>query len=234
MKGVSERVALCDRLGEGSRLMQPEWNTENLLDETAKGDERALGLLMERFRKRLEHMVAQHLHPLVAARLEPADVVQDTLIEALRKLDGYLQKRSIPFYPWLHSIALERIAKAHRHHLHVRARAAGREAGWTETHPNGAGPSFSERLVSRDPSPSEQVLRHELGQRVRETLARLSEPDRQVLVQCYMEGLSQAEVAATLGITVEAVKLRLFRAVGRFRGLAPTNDVGRGPSRETE
>ncbi len=201
--------------------MNLEWDTEYLLGQTARGDQYALGLLLERFRKRLEHMVASRLDPLVAARLDPADVVQETLIEALRKLNGYLQSRPLPFYLWLRSIASERISKTHRDHLQVQARAVGREQKKAQGQSNGSGPAPDDRLVSRDSGPNEKVLRDELCREVHRALEGLRDADREVLVLCYLEGLTQAEVASGLGISVTAVKVRLFRAVRRFQTIAP-------------
>jgi RNA polymerase sigma factor (sigma-70 family) len=47
----------------------------------------------------------------------------------------------------------------------------------------------------------------------------LAAPDRQVLVLRYLEQLSHREVAAILGITEGAVKIRQVRALERLRAL---------------
>jgi RNA polymerase sigma-70 factor (ECF subfamily) len=57
--------------------------------------------------------------------------------------------------------------------------------------------------------------------RVRAALARLGERDREVLVLRYLEQMSTAEIAAVLGTTAGAVKVRHLRALERLRGLLP-------------
>jgi RNA polymerase sigma-70 factor (ECF subfamily) len=53
--------------------------------------------------------------------------------------------------------------------------------------------------------------------------------DREVLVMCYLEGLPFAEIAAILGITEGAAKVRHVRALERIRKL--TGDAGGEPPR---
>jgi RNA polymerase sigma-70 factor (ECF subfamily) len=67
--------------------------------------------------------------------------------------------------------------------------------------------------------PGERLLREELRSRVRAALDRLPANDREVLVLRYLEQLRNDDIAAILGITVGAVKVRHVRALGRLRDL---------------
>ena len=88
---------------------RPEPATEHLLDAAARGDGPARNRLIERYRRRLKRMVAVRLDRRLSARVDPSDVVQDTLADAARKLDGYLRDRPLPFYPWLRQLAADRL-----------------------------------------------------------------------------------------------------------------------------
>ena len=55
---------------------------------------------------------------------------------------------------------------------------------------------------------------------------RLSPNDREVLVMCYLEELNFGEIAAALGISENAAKLRHFRALERVRKLLEGHDLG--------
>lgn len=79
----------------------PDPDTEQLLHQAAEGDQAARGRLLERHRQRLERMIALRMDRRLAARVDPADVLQETMAEAVQRLPRYLRDRPIPFYPWL-------------------------------------------------------------------------------------------------------------------------------------
>ena len=64
------------------------------------------------------------------------------------------------------------------------------------------------------------------AKRLRDVLNRLSPNDREVLVMCYLEELTFAEIAASLGISEIAAKVRHFRALERVRKVIEGCDVG--------
>src|SRR3954447_17591458 len=75
--------------------------THELIDCAHRGDEAARQQLLERYRDYLRRMVAVRLDRRPAARVDASDVVQETLVEAARRLDDYLRERPIPFYGWV-------------------------------------------------------------------------------------------------------------------------------------
>jgi RNA polymerase sigma-70 factor (ECF subfamily) len=200
--------------------------TEVLLRGASLGDERAQQRLFDSYRPRLRRMIALRLDPRLAPRLDASDIVQEVLADAGRKLSEYLRERPLPFYPWLHRLAAERLAQAHRRHLKAQARAVGREQPGGLDLADEPGRQLADCLVSSGTSPSQGLLRDELRQRLRQALDRLSRNDREVLVMCYLEDLSFAEIAAILGITEGAVKVRHFRALERIRKLMDGDDDG--------
>jgi RNA polymerase sigma-70 factor (ECF subfamily) len=81
-------------------------DTDDLLQQVAEGDVSARGRLLQRHRSRLKEMIKLRMDRRLAARVDPSDVVQDSLAEADQKLEGYLRHRPLPFYPWLRQLAL--------------------------------------------------------------------------------------------------------------------------------
>lgn len=171
-------------------------------------------------------MVGLRLDRRLAPRLDASDIVQEALADAGEKLEEYLRAPPLPFYPWLHRLAAERLAQAHRRHVTAQARAVGREQTGSLLVPEESVLQLADRLVASGTSPSQGLIRDELRHRLREALTLLAAIDREVLVMYYLEGLRFAEIGAILGITEGAAKLRHFRALERIRKLMNDNDDG--------
>jgi RNA polymerase sigma-70 factor, ECF subfamily len=185
-----------------------------LLERACRGDAEARQGLLVACRDRLRRMVSVRLDRRVAARLDPSDVVQEALIDADARLDDFLRRRPLPFYPWLRQIAWERLVKLHRLHN------ADKRAVARELHPPLPDESALELvrgLAAPDTSPSGRAIREEARQRVREAMQSLGEHDREVLALRYLEQMATAEIAAVLGLGEGAVKMRHLRALQRLR-----------------
>lgn len=205
-----------------------EADTDELLRLTQAGDLRARGDLLQRHRARLRRMVELRLDGRLTARVDPSDVVQEVLAEAGRRLDDYLDRRPLPFYPWLRQIAADRLADAHRRHVQADRRSVEREEAGLGDLPEGSAVALAERLFARGGGPSEALRRQEQSQRVRRALAALAAADREVLTLRYLEEMPAAEVAAVLGVSVEAAKKRALRALEHLREILERESKGDG------
>jgi RNA polymerase sigma-70 factor (ECF subfamily) len=78
---------------------------------------------------------------------------------------------------------------------------------------------LAQRLIASATSPSRHLLRAELRDRVRAVLSCLKPHDREMLVLRYLEGLSNAEAAAVLGLAENTAAMRHLRALERVRAL---------------
>jgi RNA polymerase sigma-70 factor (ECF subfamily) len=190
--------------------------THELIDRARHGDQAARQQLLEHYREYLRRMVAVRLDRRVAARVDASDVVQETLVEAARRLDDYLRDRPLPFYGWLRALAGERVIDAHRRHVTARRRSVTLEHRDPDL-PDASADVLVERLFADNTSPSNHLLRQERHERLKAALAALSQRDREVLVMRHLEQLTTAEIAAVLEISEPAVKSRLLRALMRMR-----------------
>jgi RNA polymerase sigma-70 factor (ECF subfamily) len=188
----------------------------DLFDRAQRGDQAARQQLLEHYRDYLRRMVAVRLDRRLAARVDPSDVVQETLVEAAGRLDEYLRERPIPFYAWLRQLAAERVIDAHRRHVGAQRRSVTLEQHGTEL-PDASADRLVQRLFANDTSPSNQLMRAERHERLKAALATLPSRDREVLVMRHLEQLTIAEIAAMLEIGEPAVKSRLLRALIRMR-----------------
>jgi RNA polymerase sigma-70 factor (ECF subfamily) len=190
-----------------------------LLRAAGDDDDAARQQLLARHRGRLRQMVTVYLDHRLVARVDPSDVVQEALAEAARGLPAYLRERPLPFYPWLRQFARQRLLQLHRHHIHARRRSVDREVPWDLALPDRSADSLADRLLASGTSPSRRLINDERRRRVQAAMERLAARDREILVMRHLEEMSAAEIAAILGISEGAVRVRLLRALVRLRGL---------------
>lgn len=190
-------------------------DTNQLLDRYVQGDSSAASQLLMRHAQRLNRMVHLRFDPRLSARLDPSDVVQDTMVEAHRRLAKYAVERPIPFYLWLRAIAWEKLVEMNRRHVEAERRTVRRETQQLEL-PNDSQRVLTDLMLDAGLTPSQQVVREELRQRVRNAIARLAPRDREVIVLSHLENLTVPEIATVLGIGEQAVYSRYRRSLQRL------------------
>src|SRR6516165_2792732 len=94
--------------------------TRALLDGIRHGDARALENLLARYRPELREFIECQFDPRLRARIDPSDVVQDTQLEVVRRMDDFLAKQPMPFRLWLRRKAMDRLLNLRRDHLRAR------------------------------------------------------------------------------------------------------------------
>jgi RNA polymerase sigma-70 factor, ECF subfamily len=190
---------------------------EELLCRLKEGDPQALATVFSRNRRWLLKLVERRLDTRLTARVSPADVLQETFIDALKRLRHFQADPDVPFSIWLRTVAIQRLIEVHRQHLGAKARDADREVPLAIACAYGTN---SERIAARFvdlTSPSEKLERAEIIAIVRQALDRLDPIDREVLALRHFEELDNREVAALLGILPAAASKRHVRALERFR-----------------
>jgi RNA polymerase sigma-70 factor (ECF subfamily) len=194
-------------------------DTDWLVEQARNGNAEAKKGLFERHRPRLRQMVSLRLDPRLAARVDPSDVVQEALAAAIPRFDEFLRDRPLPFYPWLRQFAWDCLLQLHRRHVTARRRSVTREEVWEPGLSAESVLRLSERLLSRGSSPSDNLIRQELRDRLQAALAKLSPNDREILVMRNLEQMPAAEIAAVLGLKEGTVRVRHLRALERLRVL---------------
>lgn len=197
-------------------------DTDQLLRRAQTGDASAVAALLERHRQRLSQMVQVRLDPRLRRRIDPSDVVQETLVAASQKMSNYLANQPLPFYPWLRQIAWEKLVHLHDRHLRAAKRSVAREQFHRPELSDESAMELAQRFIGDASSPSAAAVRQELQQRVRQALDDLADADREMLLFRYLEQMPSKEIAAIMGINEAAVNMRHMRALERMRRvLAP-------------
>ena len=190
--------------------------TRQLLAQARLGDRRAFEQLFRRHGPYLRQVIELRLDPKLRQRVDVSDVVQETQIEAFRRLDDFLQRRPMPFRLWLRKTAYERLVNLREQHVEAARRAVGREVRF----PDHSSLQLAQKLFARGPTPSAQLNQKELKIRVGQAVARLSEADREVLLMRVFEGLSYQEVGQMLDISPVSARKRYSRALLHQRQLS--------------
>ena len=190
-----------------------------LLAGASQGDSGSLAALFTRYRNRLKRMVGLRLDARVQGRVDPSDVVQEAYVEVVKKLSDYLRAPSLPFFLWVRLLTAQKLALAHRQHLGVKARDAGREIALYRGYPAASSAALAARLLGKLTTPSQAAVKAELKIRIQQALNGMDAVDREILTLRHFEQLSNSETALVLGIKEPAACNRYFRALERLRSI---------------
>lgn len=164
------------------------------------GNVAAFDVLVERYHRPL----MRHLTYRLGDPELGADIVQDALLDAFRRLDQFDDHR--PFAAWLYGIAHKRVQ------MHWRRQRLLRfiSLDWL----TGSGPSTLSAIQHNDGIES-------LNERdmLLEVINSLTPPLREALLLHSLDGFTAPEIAGILGISQHAAKRRVSRAKEQFREL---------------
>lgn len=197
------------------RNMNPS-TTDVQLARARSGDRSALSGVLTEYTPRLERMVALRMDTRERRHFEPADVVQDALLEATKRFDEWCAQTTLPFYVWLRLMTAQCLAKTERR-FHQQKRDTARERALVPPVSRITATGAADWIVSTHTSPTQAARRSEMRDLVKAALEQLDELDREVLTLRHFEELSNEETAAELGIEPAAASKRFTRALQRIR-----------------
>ena len=168
-------------------------------------------------RARLLSLARLNLNPMLARRISPEDVVQETLAAACRKTDFMRNRPDVPVYCKLRTILLQTITDLERKHLRSTKRDAYREL---EIDGDGdvSSPGLNWNMFADTVTgPLTQLARQDRYELLRKTMDSLPEHDREILELRHFDGMSNAECAEALHLTQKAASIRYVRALEHLK-----------------
>jgi RNA polymerase sigma-70 factor (ECF subfamily) len=157
------------------------------------------------------------LDPRWQAKLDPADIVQQTLLQAHQGRDQFRGQTAAEQAAWLRQILARVLANVARD-LGRAKRDTGRERS-LEAALEESSARLEAWLAAEQSSPSESVERHERLLRLAEALAQLPKDQREAVTLHHLQGWSLAELAKHLGRSEAAVAGLLQRGFKKLREL---------------
>lgn len=180
---------------------------EELLALFRQGTHEAFGALVRRY----EGVLYGYLRRYLADSDLADDVFQNTFLQLYTKINQFEAGR--PVRPWLYAIATNQAIDALRRqnrHQTIRLHAESDDAKDTEA------PKLSALLESKDAGPLEHLQTQERAQMIRQSVEKLPDFLKQVVLLAYYQGLKYKEIADILDIPVGTVKSRLHTALTKL------------------
>jgi RNA polymerase sigma-70 factor (ECF subfamily) len=172
---------------------------------------------LEAFRDYLRLLARARLDPRLQAKLDPSDVVQQTLLEAFQAIgqtQGWTREQMLA---WLRRILANNLANAVRDFGRAKRDVAREQS--LEAVVRDSSVRIEAWLAAEQSSPGEQAERAEQALRLASALARLPEAQREVVLLRHCHGWSLADISRHVGRSASAVAGLLHRGLQQVRTL---------------
>lgn len=176
---------------------------EEIVARVKDGDTALYEIIMRRYNQRLYRVAVAVLRDYAEAE----DVMQEAYVRAYQHLDQFAGRAA--FSTWLTRIAVHEALK--------RVRLRNRNVSLDDVGHDGE--ASMNNVEEPSPDPEQNTSRAELCQLLQEVVLGLPEQYRTVIMLREIEGLRISEIAATLDLTEENVKVRLHRGRAMARGM---------------
>jgi RNA polymerase sigma-70 factor (ECF subfamily) len=170
---------------------------------------------LEPFRSYLEVLARVHLDPRLRGKLDPADVVQQTLLRAYAAWPELKNADPPVLAAWLRRILARTLADVVKYYDRDR-RAVDLERS-LEADLDRSASGLAGWLAADQTPPSQVAQRNEELLRLADALTALPEPQREVVVLKHLRGWTLQRIADHLGRTVPAVASLLRRGLEGLR-----------------
>jgi RNA polymerase sigma-70 factor (ECF subfamily) len=172
---------------------------------------------LDRFRDYLVLLARLHFDPRLQVKLDPSDVVQQTLLEAHQKRDQFRGTSEAELAAWLRRMLAHNLADALRDFGRAK-RDLNLELSLERCFEDSSS-RLQAWLAAEQSSPSEQAIKNEQLLQLAEALTQLPDAQREVVVLHHLQGWTLAELAAHLGRSEPAVAGLLHRGLDKLRTL---------------
>jgi RNA polymerase sigma-70 factor, ECF subfamily len=187
-----------------------------LLIVARRGNAPVLGSLLESFQPYLMSIARRELPSSLRGKYDAADLVQETLLEAHRGLEGFHGTDSDALRVWLCGILRHNLMDLIRRYRDASKRSIGREQSRDGGRDSGDPVNVE---IDPNPTPCTQASAREDIAAIREVLRCLPADEQAVILLRDFESLSYEEIGHRLDRSPEAARKLWGRAILRLRRL---------------
>jgi len=185
--------------GEAWRIM-PQNKDDELIAKAKDGNKEAFKELFDRHNTK----ILSYLYRFVGDYQKAEDITLETFLEVYNRLPYYRPEGK--FLPWIYKIATNFARKG------FRGKKKAKEVSFDKPVGDEQKTSLGELLADNKLRPDNEVITNELRNLIEESMAKLDEIYRSVLLICDVQGLSYDEASYILKCSKMTVGVRLFRA----------------------
>ena len=176
-----------------------------LIQRVLDGDDTAFSTLVKKYQRSVHALAWRKIGDFHIAE----DITQETFLKAYQKLSTLKEPQS--FVSWLYVIAAN-CCKAWRRKKRL----------WTQPLETASGAEARKATYSGYVSAeNERTTAEAQREVVKKLLAKLQESERTVITLYYLGGMTYEEISKFLGVSVAAIKNRLYRARNRLKEEEP-------------
>jgi RNA polymerase sigma-70 factor, ECF subfamily len=187
-----------------------------LLRLARTGSGAALGELLEWYRNYLTLLARLQIGRRLRSKIDPADLVQETFLEAHRHFARFQGNTEAELVGWLRGILATNLAHLLRRYLGTQRRDVRLERQLA-LDLDQSSRVLDQALPASQSSPSQQAVRREQAVLLADALQCLPDDYREVIVLRQLEGLSFPEVAQRMDRSLDSVKKLWIRGLDRLR-----------------
>ncbi len=188
-------------------MVQSTSRIAELLTQAKQGHDEALGQLLEAFRNWLRIFASQQLPDETRPRIDPSDLIQDTLKSAIKNFADFRGETPIEFQIWLKRIHERNLQDTIKFHRGAQKRNVRRTIGMN---PNVDLPKAGDE-------PIEDVILGEEAIALADALEKLPETQQEAIRLRFTDHLSVAEIGKRLNRSRDAAAGLIKRGLRNLR-----------------
>ena len=179
----------------------PQDTDMELVQRTVAGDQRAYGLLVLKYQRRIQRLIGRMVRDVDLVE----DIAQETFIRAYRALAQF--RGEAQFYTWLYRIAINTAKKAL---MDLKRNPTVSENAYKSDDDDET--SRVENELTTSETPEAVLASKEIAEIINAAMQALPEELREAITLREIEGLSYEEISEAMNCPIGTVRSRIFRA----------------------
>jgi RNA polymerase sigma-70 factor (ECF subfamily) len=180
-------------------------NEAEIVAKVLNGDRQAYALLVEEYKTPIYNLA----YRMTRNSQDAEDLAQDTFLRAFNQLFRYDTKRG--FFTWLYTISLNIIRN------HLKKNSNRRRDNFRHGEKPSGPVDLDGKQVALQESRDRDEWHKEREEELESCLQKLSPELRELLILRFYQGLSFEVIAEITGLSLSAIKMRIYRGLEKLR-----------------